>query len=608
MNNSVSKDQIKTIIRESMQDYYCERGISSPTTIDIGHAFARFYINEIFANKYNITDEEINDGLNIDGKGDLGADCIFIKDNTYMIFQFKYKGQKNCITKDEIAGFKELYEKFSNQEHVSAYGNSEIKAALSKFSAKSNAIFYFVTNDELRDDYKDVAVKRDNIEYQYIDLNEIWIEYKNVVSQSNGVPELVTLPIQKIENDTNACIDLTSLVAKNSGYETMILVLKGSQIKELYEHKNYRDSLFTYNIRGYLGEKPVNRKIRDTIIEQPENFYYLNNGISAICTSYKVINNSEHSTFIECENFQIINGAQTVTTIAKTPKEHLKNLDFVQVIMRLTKTEDIKSHKKGLNRDIIQANNNQTAIKISDFRSNDEIQLFLENELNNFMYKGTNPFLKIKYQPKRKYFKKNKSDNLFIIQMDTLAKVLYSFYYDPIKFQSKPALLYDVDTENEGLYWKIFGINDEEASLYDKSKLSEIAAIIIMWIHLQEKSKIVKKIESQDSRLYQATLAKWQIMYALGLVMRTLTLDEGKKVINHLVDGKYLVSNGVLDNWMNIILEIIEDLLDDEYETNQEDQNAFNLRNWLRKKDLTNKIEKRIERKKDKFNLTIAST
>src|SRR5690606_19393107 len=105
------------------------------------HAFANFYITEIFANKYNIADDDVTEGLNIDGKDDLGVDCILKKDNTYLIFQFKYKGSKNGVERDEVAGFRELHERLSNSDHVQQYGNEEIRYALEKFHRQSSAVY-----------------------------------------------------------------------------------------------------------------------------------------------------------------------------------------------------------------------------------------------------------------------------------------------------------------------------------------------------------------------------------------------------------------------------------------------------------------------------------
>lgn len=137
-----------------MKEYYTEKGIENPSNVQKGHAFAHFYVKDILSNKFNLTDEEIDEGLNIDGSGDLGADCVFIKDDNYLIFQFKYKGKKSSVTKDEIAGFRLLHETLINQEYVSEHGNSELKYHLQDFNSKKSVYYYFVTNGEIPDDLK----------------------------------------------------------------------------------------------------------------------------------------------------------------------------------------------------------------------------------------------------------------------------------------------------------------------------------------------------------------------------------------------------------------------------------------------------------------------
>ena len=55
--------------------------------------------------------------------------------------------------------------------------------------------------------------------------------------------------------------------------------------------KQHKDSLFAYNIRTYLGEKGINKEIVATAHEEPENFFYYNNGISAVCTELNIKKN-----------------------------------------------------------------------------------------------------------------------------------------------------------------------------------------------------------------------------------------------------------------------------------------------------------------------------
>lgn len=77
--------------------------------------------------------------------------------------------------------------------------------------------------------------------------------------------------------------------------------------------------LFEKNIRHYLGIQEVNSAIASTVKDRPQELFYLNNGITAICSKITPLpgaNNNEGTFSIE--GFSIVNGAQTVGSIACT--------------------------------------------------------------------------------------------------------------------------------------------------------------------------------------------------------------------------------------------------------------------------------------------------
>ena len=100
--------------------------------------------------------------------------------------------------------------------------------------------------------------------------------------------------------------------------------------------------------------------------------------LSAICTEYKLEDN-----LLTAYDFQIINGAQTVGSLARSDP----NSD-IEVLFRLTKAADVKT-EKGINRDIIRYNNSQNIIKASDFRANDKIHIWLSKEFDQLKVRGS---------------------------------------------------------------------------------------------------------------------------------------------------------------------------------------------------------------------------
>ena len=80
------------------------------------------------------------------------------------------------------------------------------------------------------------------------------------------------------------------------------------------ENGNIKNEVFEENIRAYLGETPVNSKIKSTLQDKSKSkiFSVLNNGITIVTPELTLTPNSK---VIELKNYQIINGCQTSNTL-----------------------------------------------------------------------------------------------------------------------------------------------------------------------------------------------------------------------------------------------------------------------------------------------------
>src|SRR5262249_48335930 len=149
--------------------------------------------------------------------------------------------------------------------------------------------------------------------------------------------------------------------------------VKANTLINLYRKE--RERIFAVNIRSFLGRKGINKDIVSKAQSHPEKFFYFNNGVSAICTG---IDFDEKSGHFRGENFQVINGAQTIGAL-KFAKDVSSD---TEVLLRITEGESVKT-EKGFNADVIRFNNTQNIVKSSDFRSNDPIQLWLERHYSD---------------------------------------------------------------------------------------------------------------------------------------------------------------------------------------------------------------------------------
>ena len=583
------------ILKEGMERCYVEKGIQTPNNVQQGNALTEFYVKEIGQFLYKIQEEDIEENL-CDGKGDIGIDFVYQKDRDWLIFQAKYKGQKKPLSSDEISGFFDVYRKISNRNYFYKHANSLVKRILGDFREGDSIQFIFVTNAQLttknEDDFNELKRQHEGdeetVSYELKGLTDLKKDYKVVTSEMQAIAEDVTINIESIadsfvDKQRRVYFDVSNLIDKEKRYQSLMCIIKGNTLKNLWQQ--HSATLFNYNIRGFLGENAINKKMKDTLEREPDKFFFYNNGISAICTSIiPEIENGEVRA-LRCKNFSIINGAQTTTTIGRF--KNVNNLQQVRVLLKITKAEDYKK-EKGLNKKIIAFNNSQTLIKVADFRSNDDIQIFLEGKLSDFLYKGTNPFKKVVYQRKR--IKEEKKKDTLYIPMETLARVLYTFDNDPILIFKGTKSLFDIDSENNGKYWFVFGDDGEEVELYDQKRIEKIIALYFLWIRVEDKIKATsKKIKSEqiESIRYQALLAKWHILWAYGYIVNNLYKEQLDAVFKKIATGKLFADQETfIERWFNKIQNTIAKCIERNYDSSKKTDNqeiqSFNFKNWLR--------------------------
>jgi hypothetical protein len=113
---------------------------------------------------------------------------------------------------------------------------------------------------------------------------------------------------------------ITNLVLRNwHGFEQPRRAYYGlvlaSDLAALYLSEGKK--LFEKNIRHYLGAQEVNTAISATVQDRPADLFYLNNGLTAICSTITPLPGFTHDIGrFRLEDFSIVNGAQTVGSIA----------------------------------------------------------------------------------------------------------------------------------------------------------------------------------------------------------------------------------------------------------------------------------------------------
>jgi hypothetical protein len=173
-------------------------------------------------------------------------------------------------------------------------------------------------------------------------------------------------------------IALSNWGMTDSPHKAYYGAVTGSEVAQWW--KDNGDNLFATNLRKMLGATEVNREIRATIDNRPEDFWYFNNGVTIVASSVTksmVGGASREIGTFKVRHASVVNGAQTVSTIGKYTDSG-KNLEHVKIPLRIISLEHAEDQ---FGFEVTRANNRQNRIESRDFVAQDPEQLRLKTEL-----------------------------------------------------------------------------------------------------------------------------------------------------------------------------------------------------------------------------------
>lgn len=158
----------------------------------------------------------------------------------------------------------------------------------------------------------------------------------------------------------------------------------------------YQNSILKYNPRCYLEMKAnsVNKEIYNTIKTKETNeFALFNNGLTMLSddTSFSERIGQKDKAQIIINNPQLINGGQTAFTLSRIYSECINGTEdrsvfsgkevLLKIVTFGASTASNESNKRKLIEDISKATNRQSVVSDADRRSNDKIQIDLQEIL-----------------------------------------------------------------------------------------------------------------------------------------------------------------------------------------------------------------------------------
>jgi len=163
------------------------------------------------------------------------------------------------------------------------------------------------------------------------------------------------------------------LAQKNkNGLTSYMAIIPGEVLSKIYDL--YGQRLLNLNVRSFLQlSGKINKGLRNTLLEEPENFFSYNNGIAVVCNKLEIKNDIDGSYVLNADGFQIVNGGQTTATIFRTNKQDGINFKDVMVPAKITVVD--KSKIDEIVPKISEYANTQNVVKKADFSSNHEFHI-----------------------------------------------------------------------------------------------------------------------------------------------------------------------------------------------------------------------------------------
>lgn len=483
--SKILANRVKTHIESSVKDFIHIADCKDEENI-LSRGLVAICLSAISGLPYKDIAKYITDGGN-----DHGIDGCYYDPNKNKLFLIQSKwsagGTKTIGTGDIHKFVKGVYDLL----------DMNWTTFNSRFSAISAEISAGISNDPeivLITTYS----SDNNLSEDCIKLLNKFIEDNN--SDDQDVVSYTTFPLTRI---------VRSLKNSKSGgkSDVELSLLEWGEYKEPYYaiygkiscadlaewHKEHGDLLFSENIRYTLSSSEINSKISDSLATNPSAFWYMNNGITAICDELKRkpvgLGDQRESSLWHIGNVKIVNGAQTTSAISEAYKTSPKSVKkgYVQIkVISLSKAPlDIASQ-------ITTATNTQNKVEPRDFLALDTLQDGLAESFKK---------IGIQYCYRRGEVISNTSTGLTVQELAVSLATCSTNMNDVVMAKSNVGSL----TDPSGHYQKIFHPTLDVAKAWENhkawKKAQEVLANLIRSLSDREKQTAIHGSRFIENRL-----------------------------------------------------------------------------------------------------------
>ncbi|WP_152056017.1 AIPR family protein [Aliarcobacter butzleri] len=497
-----------------------------------------------------------------DGGEDNKIDAFYYSEdqeeiNELIIIQSKYKNkdaETSTFTEDDIKlCIKSCIDILNGKNFQKTNNLLQSKLDAYRELLKDNGMpainikLLFVTNGIIHEGHKKLdEVKnfsKDDNTITFIDATK----YGNNPLIENG--ELVV----NLKNDDDKT---DSIFSYSDDMEGKLVSCSILELMKFYEQTGTA-LLLNNNVRFKVNRSNINKDIEKSFLNDPKRFCFLNNGITLVCTNYKIQSTGTTNNKILLMKPSIVNGGQTISTLydlyEKDYATYKKQFNEAKILIRI-----YKSPEKYI-LDIAKATNSQNPINIVDLHSNDDAQT------------------KVK-----EYFKTNGIGLITKVGEDTT-------YYD------------DTIT-NEGLLQIYASLYDSEPA---KAKVSK-RVVFNQYYDLVFNDSIDEPIYKQLYRCYEIFTfieTKKSLNDKALISHATFALIYTMKMLNHNILNENIPSDNIKTHFENSFTDSIVIINEIVNEKQKILESKFSLNNLFKNSEIKDLIDIKIEKVKKEQNV-----
>ena len=390
-----------------------------------GNRFVAWYLKTI----YSLSDDDVINYVT-DGKDDKQIDAIYVDDENESIHIIQGKHYPNRpISSEPLMECLSAVHQLTDLESLEERANQKLKNNLLSLNDGLNdgykVIMEFITTGIIPENVMKEAM---SIQTKISEIQDITAEMQVV-----DVPELALRYDQalgKNDSEINQIVQLTAGKYMSMNISGVNVIVATIPLSECVRFDGIRDGrLFKKNVRQSLGSNnKVNKSMARSISNAPEDFFFMHNGITAICSKMEL--NPDNNTVL-LKGLSIVNGCQSMSTFFNN-KMKIQNRSEACVLFRFYEIDnDDKADA------ITKATNSQSAVKPRDLRSIDPNVIKLKNK-----YEAAYPGAYL--LTKRGEVEPKNCDENGTIDIVGLGKTMMSWYLQRPNIAYSEAKIFDV--------------------------------------------------------------------------------------------------------------------------------------------------------------------